>query len=250
MDARARVPLCSLAHVAARLPPQPLPHTLKQQSLVARVGADMKAAMKAKDAPRLSAIRFLSAALKQREIELRASGGALSDGEAVATIQKLAKQRRDSIESYRQGATARAAAARFLPCCRDMPGGFANALRPRFKRGARAAVAAAAVVDDHGLGAHLASSLPLSLLKQSKQPPGGRDDLVAKEEAELALLEAYLPAPLTPAELEAIVKEAVAAVGATSPKQMGAVMKAVQAKAGGRADNKAVSALVKAALGG
>lgn len=63
--------------------------------------------MKARDAPKLDAIRFLSAALKAREIELRAGGGALGDAEAVTTIQKLAKQRRDSIESYQQGARAR-----------------------------------------------------------------------------------------------------------------------------------------------
>jgi uncharacterized protein YqeY len=73
---------------------------------------------------------------------------------------------------------------------------------------------------------------------------------VAKEQAELDLLEGYLPPALSEAELRALVSEAVAAVGAAGPKQMGAVMKAVQAKAAGRADNKLVSALVKEALQG
>jgi uncharacterized protein YqeY len=73
---------------------------------------------------------------------------------------------------------------------------------------------------------------------------------VAKEEAELALLESYLPAQLSEGELREIVAAAVAEVGATSQKQMGAVMKVVQARAAGRADNKMVSALVKAALAG
>jgi uncharacterized protein YqeY len=73
---------------------------------------------------------------------------------------------------------------------------------------------------------------------------------VAKEQAELALLEAYLPAQLTPDEVREIVKAAVAEAGATSVKQMGAVMKVVQAKAAGRADNKLVSTLVKEALAG
>jgi uncharacterized protein YqeY len=72
--------------------------------------------------------------------------------------------------------------------------------------------------------------------------------LVAKEEAELKLLEGYLPQQLSEDEVKAIVSAAVAEVGATSPKQMGAVMKAVQAKTQGRADNKLVSSLVKAAL--
>ncbi|KAF6261456.1 Yqey-like protein-domain-containing protein [Scenedesmus sp. NREL 46B-D3] len=71
--------------------------------LTARIKDDMKAAMKAKDAPRLDAIRFLSAALKQREIELRESGKQVTDAEALAVIQKMSKQRRDSIEQYKAG---------------------------------------------------------------------------------------------------------------------------------------------------
>lgn len=59
--------------------------------------------MKAKDAPRLDAIRFLSAAIKQREIELREKGQEVSDAEVLSVIQKMAKQRRDSIDQYKAG---------------------------------------------------------------------------------------------------------------------------------------------------
>ena len=77
----------------------------------------------------------------------------------------------------------------------------------------------------------------------------GRDELVAKETAELAVLESYLPAALTEAELAALVDEAIAEAGATDPKQMGAVMKVLVPKIRGRADGGAVSALVRARLG-
>lgn len=78
---------------------------------------------------------------------------------------------------------------------------------------------------------------------------GGRQDLVDKERAELEILEAYLPAKLTDAELRDLVDEAVAETGASSPKQMGEVMKALMPKVRGRADGAQVSALVKARLG-
>ncbi|WIA17567.1 hypothetical protein OEZ86_014655 [Tetradesmus obliquus] len=71
--------------------------------LTVRIKDDMKAAMKAKDAPRLDAIRFLSAAIKQREIELREKGQEVSDAEVLSVIQKMAKQRRDSIDQYKAG---------------------------------------------------------------------------------------------------------------------------------------------------
>jgi uncharacterized protein YqeY len=77
----------------------------------------------------------------------------------------------------------------------------------------------------------------------------GRAELVAKEGAELAVLETYLPEGLSDAELEKIVDEAIAEVGATTPKEMGAVMKAIMPKTKGRADGGAVSALVKRKLG-
>lgn len=78
----------------------------------------------------------------------------------------------------------------------------------------------------------------------------GRDELAAKEEAELKILEGYLPAALTEAELAGLVDEAIAETGATAPNQMGAVMKALMPKVRGRADGAALSAMVKARLGG
>lgn len=147
--------------------------------LTTRIKDDMKAAMKARDSQRLDAIRFLSAAIKQREIELRESGKQVVDADVLSVINKLAKQRKDAIQQY----TA-----------------------------------------------------------------GGRTDLAEKEQAELEVLQAYLPQQMSREELQAIVTAAVAEVGATSVKQMGAVMKLVTAKAAGAADNKAISELVKAAL--
>jgi len=79
---------------------------------------------------------------------------------------------------------------------------------------------------------------------------GGRADLVAKETAEIALLQPYLPAQLGEAELDAIIAEAIAATGAASVKDMGKVMAAVKAKAAGRADMGAVSGRIKAKLSG
>ncbi len=73
---------------------------------------------------------------------------------------------------------------------------------------------------------------------------GGRPELAAKERAELKVLEAFLPTPLTPDELEALVRAAIAETGATSKKEMGVVMKAAQTRAAGRADGKALSQCV------
>ena len=77
---------------------------------------------------------------------------------------------------------------------------------------------------------------------------GGRPELAEKEKAEIALLKQYLPQGLSEAELQAIVKDAIAEVGATSKAQMGAVMKAAQAKAAGRADGRQLSAIVQQLL--
>ncbi|MBU0743017.1 GatB/YqeY domain-containing protein [bacterium] len=79
---------------------------------------------------------------------------------------------------------------------------------------------------------------------------GGREDLVARAEAELAIVESYLPAELDDEVLEAIVREAIAGTGASSLKDMGQVMKAAMARTGGRADGNRVSALVKSLLAG
>ena len=77
---------------------------------------------------------------------------------------------------------------------------------------------------------------------------GHRPELAAKEEAELAMLSAYLPEPLTEQELQTLVAESIAESGATSKAQMGAVMKLVNARAAGRADGKVLSAAVSAQL--
>ena len=78
---------------------------------------------------------------------------------------------------------------------------------------------------------------------------GGRSDLVAKETAEIGVLQAYLPAQLTPAEIDALIAEAIAATGAASVKDMGKVMGFVKPKAQGRADMGALSARIKQKLG-
>ncbi|HEX5208312.1 MAG TPA: GatB/YqeY domain-containing protein [Steroidobacteraceae bacterium] len=91
------------------------------------------------------------------------------------------------------------------------------------------------------------------MIKQRKEAitqfqAGGRADLVAKESAEVSILEAYLPARLSDAELDALITGAIAATGATSPKDMGKVIAAVKAQAQGRADMGVVSARVKEKL--
>ena len=77
----------------------------------------------------------------------------------------------------------------------------------------------------------------------------GRDDLVAKEEAELAIVKSYLPEPLSDEELETIIKEIIAQTGAKSMKDMGKVMGAAKAKVGSRADGGTISKMVKGLLG-
>ena len=79
---------------------------------------------------------------------------------------------------------------------------------------------------------------------------GNRQDLVDKESAEITLLQGYLPAQLSGAEIDALINEAVAATGAASIKDMGKVMAIIKSKAQGRADMAAVGAKIKAKLGG
>lgn len=94
-----------------------------------------------------------------------------------------------------------------------------------------------------------------TLLKQRREAAelfrkGGRDDMAAREEAEIGVIESYLPSAPSQQELEAAVAAALAETGATSQKQMGTVMKAAQAKlAGKRVDGRALSELVKQKLG-
>ena len=91
------------------------------------------------------------------------------------------------------------------------------------------------------------------MIKQRKESitqfeSGGRADLVAKEQSELAVLQTYLPAQMSEAEIDALIAEAVASTGATSIKDMGKVMGIVKAKAQGKADMGAVSARIKQKL--
>jgi uncharacterized protein YqeY len=101
-----------------------------------------------------------------------------------------------------------------------------------------------------------AEGVVASLIKQRRDSieqftRGGRDDLVSRETAEIAVLEAYLPPPIDPAELEAAVDAAVAETGASSSKDIGRVMKAVMAKLAGKTvDGRAVNERVRRRLGG
>jgi len=145
-------------------------------SLKARITDDMKTAMRARETERLGTIRLLQAAIKQREVDERVE---LDDAAVTAVIDKMIKQRKDSISQFEQA---------------------------------------------------------------------GRDDLVAKEKAEVDVLVAYMPAQLSEAEVAAEVQKAVTEAGATGPQDMGKVMGLVKARLAGRADMTAVSGQVKAAL--
>ncbi|AST32700.1 GatB/YqeY domain-containing protein [Ralstonia solanacearum] len=147
-------------------------------SLKAQITEDMKAAMRAKEMDRLGTIRLLQAAIKQREVDERIE---LDDAAVLAVVDKMIKQRKDSISQFQQA---------------------------------------------------------------------GRDDLVAKESAEVAVLQAYLPAQLSDAEIDAAVRDAVAKAGAAGPQDMGKVMGLLKPALAGRADMTQVSARVKAALAG
>jgi len=147
-------------------------------SLKDRITEDMKAAMRAGEKDRLSCIRMLQAGIKQREVDERIT---LDDAQVLAVIDKMIKQRRESVTQFEAGQRA---------------------------------------------------------------------DLVAKESAEIALLSGYLPAQLSDTELGAMVKDAIAATGAASMKDMGKVMGWLKPKVQGRTDIGALSARIKAALGG
>ena len=146
--------------------------------LQAQITEDMKTAMRAKDAPRLSAIRLLLAALKQREVDERIE---LTDTDVLAIIEKMIKQRRDSIEQFQKGA---------------------------------------------------------------------RQDLADKEQFEISILQGYMPAAMSAAEVDAAVIEAISSSGARLMADMGKVMALLKPKLAGRADMGKVSALVKTRLSG
>jgi len=93
------------------------------------------------------------------------------------------------------------------------------------------------------------------MIKQRKESlvqfeAGNRPDLVAKESAEITLLQGYMPSQLSGAEIDSLIADAIAATGAASIKEMGKVMGIIKAKAQGRADMAAVGAKIKAKLGG
>ena len=141
------------------------------------IDTDIKNALKSGAKDKLSALRMLSAALKNKQIDKRRH---LTEEEIIETVRSLIKQRKDSIELFAKG---------------------------------------------------------------------GRQDLVDKETAEIGVLEAYLPQQLSPEELEAMVRDAIAQTGAQGARDMGKVMKAIIPMVGGRADGKLVSDLVKKNLG-
>ena len=145
-------------------------------SLKDQITEDMKTAMRARAADRLSTIRMLLAACKQREVDERI---VLDDAAVVGLVDKLIKQRKDSISAFQQG---------------------------------------------------------------------GRDDLVAKEGAEVAVLEAYLPQRLSADEVAGVIAALVTELGATGPGDMGKVMGAAKARLAGKAEMGLVSAAVKQAL--
>ena len=144
--------------------------------LKARLGEDLKTALRSGDKLKLSVIRLLTALIKNREVEKR---GPLTDAEVIQAISSSCKQRQEAIDQYGQG---------------------------------------------------------------------GRQDLVDKETAELRILQSYLPQPLTNEELAGLVREAVQETQAASPKEMGKVMAVLMPKVTGRADGKALSALVREML--
>ena len=145
-------------------------------SILADVNVSITRAMKAHDAPTLSALRMLKTALTNKEVE---KGRALEPAEELHVVAALIKQRRDSIAQFGQA---------------------------------------------------------------------GRTDLVEREEAEVRVLSAYLPAQATEAEIAAEIEQAVAATGATGPQDMGRVMGVLKARLAGRADLTRVSATVKSRL--
>src|SRR3954451_13373793 len=107
-----------------------------------------------------------------------------------------------------------------------------------------------AAIAKSGAEAELSDAEAVQVIrKQAKQrqdsiesfEKGGRAELAQKEKEELAILNSYLPQGMSPGELEKVVRETIAEIGATSKAQMGAVMKALQAKVGGRADGKTLS---------
>ncbi|MBP7147594.1 MAG: GatB/YqeY domain-containing protein [Acidobacteria bacterium] len=153
-------------------------------SLKQRITDDLKAALKSRDALRLGVLRMLKAGILEAEVEQRGKQGLeyqADDAEVTRVLAAYAKQRRESIESYRQG---------------------------------------------------------------------GREDLAEQEQRELTVVEAYLPRPLSEAELREAVRQAIAETGAATSRDVGKVMKAVMPKLRGAADGKLVNRIALELLGG
>ena len=114
-----------------------------------------------------------------------------------------------------------------------------------------------AAIEKHGAGGALDDSDALAIVRKEVKKrqdsieafeKGGRPEMAATEKAEIEILNAYLPQQLSAAEVEALVKASIAEAGATSKKDMGAVMKLVNAKSAGRADGRTLSAEVQKQL--
>lgn len=146
-------------------------------SLKQKILDDTKTAMKDRDQDKVSALRLMTAAIKNREIDARPA--AITEQDIIGVLKKLVKQRKDSIEQFGQA---------------------------------------------------------------------GRTDLVDKEQAELNIIEVYLPSQMDEGQIKQAVEACIAELGATSIKDMGKVMQAVTAKTQGSADNKIVSQIVKSLL--
>jgi len=144
--------------------------------LKARITEDMKSAMKAKDKDALKAVRMILGAIKQKEVDDRIE---LDDTQVLAVIQKMVKQRKDSISQFRDA---------------------------------------------------------------------GRTDLVDVEEAELAIINNYMPEQFSEAEIAAAVDEAIVDTGASSMQDMGKLMGLLKGQLDGKADMGAVSSLIRAKL--
>jgi len=128
-----------------------------------------------------------------------------------------------------------------------------DALRTEVVRNVRGAMRAKEIDSGVELTSDEIQKLVRSLVKQredsiAQYEQGGRADLVEREGAEKALLESYLPAAASAADVERVVAEAIAELGATTIKDMGRVMKAAQAKLGASADGKLISTVVKQKL--
>jgi uncharacterized protein YqeY len=204
-----------------------------------RLTDDLKSAMRSGDTVRRDVIRLILAAAKNAEL---VKNGPLTPEEVAAALKAAGLSlSRDQINPALEASWAK---RRGEPVAANLDPRAVDALA---QAGEAKAAKAGPLTDDE---------IEEIIQRQAKQrrdsidayQAGGRADLAAKEETELAVLLGYLPQPLAPEELRALVREAIAEVGATGPRDMGKVMPAVMARAGKRADGKAVSAVVRELL--